>query len=63
MPTRRETTIVTHNFTRMKRSNSKVQRLGIWDAVAISLITVALWYLLWAFAGIIFELNHFLNLH
>ena len=47
----------------MKRSNSKVQRLGIWDAVAISLITVALWYLLWAFAGIILELNHFLNLH
>jgi len=45
----------------MKRSNGRMHRLGIWDALAVAALAVALWYAIWAFAGIIYELHYFLN--
>jgi uncharacterized membrane-anchored protein len=45
----------------MKRSNGKIQKLGIWDALAIALMSIVIWYAVWAFTMIICELLHFLN--
>jgi len=47
-----------HRYTNRRHA---MPRLTLWDALAVLALAAALWYGIWAFAGIVCELLHFLN--
>jgi hypothetical protein len=49
------------NRRRYTNRRHQVQRLTLWDALAILALSAALWYGVWVFVGVVTELLHFLE--